>query len=455
MAENGLIADLVLRGGRVHVLDAEDTRATAVAVTDGRIVAVGADTDMTPLIGVGTEVVELDGRALLPGINDAHLHASWLGALWPQTVFGGPQLPADGPLSTTREQRREALLRAAEVMSSLGITSYTEPGIGTGEDDGPTGCFGSEVLEIYRELADEGALRQRVTLLLLFGLLDGAASTTDVLDGIAAADTATADPRSLRIAGLKVFADGIPPMRSAYIHGTYVDGSHGELLLDGADDRERERRLHEIVLAAQRAGLQIAVHATGDRAIDVFVQAVGAAQDEHPADLRHYLVHADLLRDETIPALVRQGMGATLQAGIAAFTAEWAGSAFADDDGPAMWPLEHLVRAGAPFTLSSDAPVMAPDWRAELAAADRLLGAASDPVARLHELLRRITAVPAWQDHAEDWKGTVEVGKVADLVVLSEDPDEVGAQGLPGILIERTYLGGAVVYDAATAPVAN
>ncbi|MFE6995518.1 amidohydrolase [Microbacterium sp. NPDC057659] len=453
MAENGLTADLVLRGGRVHVLDIEDTRATAVAVTDGRIVAVGEDTDIAPLIGAATEVVELDGRAVLPGINDAHLHASWLGALWPRTVFGAPHEPTTEPLSTTREQRRAALLRAAEVMSSLGITSYTEPGIGPGEDDGPTGCFGSEVLEVYRELAAKGALRQRVTLLLLFGLLDGTARTADVLDGITAADTTTADPRSLRIAGLKVFADGIPPMRGAYIHGTYVDGGHGELLLDGADDEERERRLHEIVRAAQRAGLQIAVHATGDRSIDVFVHAVGLAQDEHPADLRHYLVHADLLRDETIPALVRQGMGATLQAGIAEFTAEWAGSAFAGDDGPAMWPLAHLIRAGAPFTLSSDAPVMAPDWRAELAAADRLLGAASDPVARLHDLLRRVTAVPAWQDHAEDWKGTVEVGKVADLVILSEDPDDVGAQGLPDIRIERTYLGGTVVFDAATTSV--
>ncbi|QAY61658.1 metal-dependent hydrolase [Microbacterium protaetiae] len=447
-------ADLVLRGGRVHVLDAQDTRAQAIAIGDGRILAVGADTDIEPYIDAGTDVVELEGRAVLPGINDSHLHASWLGGMWPDTVFGAGG-PREGALVHDDAQRREAILRAGEVIASLGITSYTEPGIGPGEDDGPTGSFGQPVLDLYRTLDAEGLLRARVNLLLVFGLIDGPARTQAILDGIRDADTTVRDPARFRIAGVKIFGDGIPPMRNAYIHGRYDDGTHGALLLDGGDDDEREAHLRTAIVAAHEAGLQVAVHATGDRTIDVVVDAVRRAVAQHPADLRHYVVHADLLPRDTAPLLAEAGMGATIQAGIAAVTSEWAAAATGGPVPTPDWPARALFDAGVPFTLSSDAPVLPPDWRTEIAAADRLLGPAADARARLHELLRRYTAVPAWQDHAESWKGTLEPGKVADLAVLSDDPDAVGAQGLPTLRIERTYLGGEVVYDAASAPIAT
>ncbi|GAA3141735.1 amidohydrolase [Nonomuraea roseoviolacea] len=67
-------ADLVLRGGPVHTLGPAPATATAVAVRGGRIIAVGADADVRPLIGAATEVVDLAGRALLPGLQDAHVH---------------------------------------------------------------------------------------------------------------------------------------------------------------------------------------------------------------------------------------------------------------------------------------------------------------------------------------------------------------------------------------------
>ncbi|GAB3806364.1 hypothetical protein GCM10028798_29130 [Humibacter antri] len=449
MIEDEVSADLVLRGGRVHVLDAADSRGEAIAVRSGRIVAVGTSAGLEALTGPRTTVVELDGRSVLPGINDSHLHASWLGALWPRTVFGGGE-PDDGPLVTTDAERRAALLRAGDLLASLGITSYTEPGIGPGEDAGTTGSFGSAVLDAYRRLDSDGLLRARVNLLLLFGLVDGASRASDILAGIRHTDVSTPDPERFRIAGVKVFGDGIPPMRNAYIHSCYVDGSHGALLLEGADEAQQEADLRAVIRAAHRAGLQVAVHATGDRTIDLVIDAVREAKAEHPADLRHYLVHADMLSASSTAALAELGMGATVQAGIAAFTGEWADAAFPAGVGAPSWPFRALLQNGVNATLSSDAPVLSPDWRTEIAAADRLLGPADDARARMHELLRRYTAVPAWQDGAESWKGTLERGKVADLAVLSGDPDDVGPAGLPDLAVELTYLGGEVVFDAAS-----
>src|SRR5688572_12466280 len=72
-------ADLVFTGGPVFTANTVRSRASAVAVRDGRIVAVGADADVRELIGSSTEVVDLAGRMLLPGFQDAHVHPVWGG----------------------------------------------------------------------------------------------------------------------------------------------------------------------------------------------------------------------------------------------------------------------------------------------------------------------------------------------------------------------------------------
>jgi predicted amidohydrolase YtcJ len=74
MAANGSPAELVLLGGAVYTVDAARRWAEAVAIRDGRIIAVGADADVRPLIGPGTDVLELGGRMVLPGFQDAHVH---------------------------------------------------------------------------------------------------------------------------------------------------------------------------------------------------------------------------------------------------------------------------------------------------------------------------------------------------------------------------------------------
>ena len=71
-----MAADLVLTGGAVYTVDAARSWAQAVAVTGGRIAAVGSDADMRPHVGPRTEVVNLRGRMVLPGFQDAHVHAS-------------------------------------------------------------------------------------------------------------------------------------------------------------------------------------------------------------------------------------------------------------------------------------------------------------------------------------------------------------------------------------------
>lgn len=454
----GTHAELVLRGGPVLVMNAAGDRAEAVAVSGGRIIAVGTEADVAPLVGDATRVIELDGRAVLPGINDSHLHATWLGARWPHTFFGGhvDGAQVEGVLAGDRAARRSAILRAGELLAGFGITSLTEPGIGPGEDHGETGCFGGEVIDIYRELAEAGELRQRVTLLGLYGILDGPSRLDVVAAGIAELVDAQggSDPEWLRIAGIKIFGDLIPLSKHAWTSRPYDDGTHGGLLVEGETLEAQAEALREMVRAGHRAGLQVGVHATGDRTIQAVLDAVASAADEpgaaHPRDLGHYVIHGDLATPEQIARIAELGMWFNSQPGIAVATADWMAGVLGGDAAP--WPYADALAAGV-LVLSSDAPILAPDWRRTVAAAEAWIlrgGASAEPdeaSARLHALLRAHTAVPAEQDRAADWKGTVETGKVADLVVLAQDPFMVGAAGLPDVEIDLTVLDGNVVFE--------
>src|SRR5699024_10526284 len=133
--------------------------------------------------------------------------------------------------------------------------------------------------------------------------------------------------------------------------------------------------------------------------------------------------------------MAKLGVWFTAQAGIATMTSSWVEQMLPAEVVSGMWKFAEAIEAGV-LTLTSDAPILDFDWRRGVAHAEAwIVGAHGDEAlggahARLHHLLRAYTAVPAQQDRAADWKGTVTVGNVADLVVLEHNPFDVGAAKL-------------------------
>jgi predicted amidohydrolase YtcJ len=125
-------ADLVLTGGAVYTLDAARSWAQAVAICGGRIVAVGADADMRPFVGPGTEVVSLRGRMLLPGFQDAHVHASGGGLERSQCDLTGEHT-REGYLAAIRSYSRRN--PAAEWITGGGWGMDVFPGGVPSKDD--------------------------------------------------------------------------------------------------------------------------------------------------------------------------------------------------------------------------------------------------------------------------------------------------------------------------------
>lgn len=447
-------ADLAFVGGTVVTVDGRFSLADAVAVTGDRIAAVGSDAEIAALVGPATRTVDVAGGAVLPGINDSHLHAAMLGAYWPHTWLGGDgaaEFPMPRELRTPAE-RRAAILRACEVVASLGVTSYTEPGLGPGAAGQHGGACAEPVLAAYRSLAAEGRLSARVNVLRLYGELDGVSRPEDLERGLAAAaGSRDADPGRLRVRGVKLFADGIPPMRSAWMSRAYQDGGCGGLLVAGGDEEERLANLRAMVLCAHCAGYQVGVHATGDRAIEAACEALADAMTSYPRDdPRHYVIHGDCVSRETLALMARHGIGLNAQPRIRTATVEALTGALGADRAANAVPLRSTVDSGVPLCLSSDGPVLSPDWRLGVADAASRANGTGERIT-VAEALRAYTIDGARQDHAESWKGSIEVGKIADLCVLAANPLAVAPEEVPGLEVRMTLLGGSVIFDGASA----
>jgi predicted amidohydrolase YtcJ len=354
----------------------------------------------------------------------------------------------------TREERRTAIAAATAELHELGTTSVTDPALGPGGGDS---MLGTETLRAYEDMAREGQLGLRVSALLLFGA-EGTVTVDDMREGLEgfAVDARDAPPTRLRVGGIKIFGDGIPPLHTAWLHEPYADApSKGSLVIPGADDEARVRELHELVRLAHAAGHQIGIHATGDAAIDATVDAFAAAVARHPReDTRHYVIHADLTYARSLRTMGEHRFGASSQPSIKTAAAHLSALLLGEERAAYQWPYRSMIDAGVPLVFSSDAPVVWPDWRQGVAAAATRVSAANGVVygpeerISVEEAIAAYTSGGAWQDFAEAEKGTVEPGKVADLCVLGGDPFTGDPAEIPEMPVVATVLDGVPVHVA-------
>ncbi|MET9920044.1 amidohydrolase [Streptomyces sp. NPDC059605] len=358
------------------------------------------------------------------------------------------------PLS--RQERTDAIRSALATLARLGVTSYTEPGLGPGGDGIMRGALGTETLDVYRRLLADGELTARVGVLLL---PTGMASTSEEFArALAAADeideTGETDPRRLAIHGVKIFADGIVPNKTAWMHEPYVGGGCGSLCVGGESDGERITGIHSMIRHAHAAGHQLGVHVTGDRAIDTVADAFAAAVSEHPRpDARHYVIHGDFLTAHSMKVLAEHGFGVNMNPTIKWTVADMEEEFVGTERAAYAWPYRDAIDAGVRVASGSDAPVTYPDWRQGVATMvlreSKAAGRVSGPEQRiaLAEAIRTYTIGAAWQDFADHWKGSLEPGRAADLCVLDGDLLAADPHDIPEMPVVLTVMDGRIVHD--------
>ena len=353
----------------------------------------------------------------------------------------------------TQAEQRAAILAAQAELLAQGVTAFTDPGLGPGARtliDG-TGDLGA--VEAYRQLDAEGALIERVNVMLLYGGLGGTRAS-DVADGLDAwgAPWRGGPFSHLDIAQVKVFADGIPRSRTAWLSEPYDDCSCGHLQVAGDTDEERVAELHAIVQAATARGWQVGAHSIGDRTITTYLDAI--EQSGTWPELRHYVIHGDLVVPDDLERMARMGMTLNTNPSIRWMVGRTVSPILGDARNVGKQPLRTAIELGTRLATSSDAPIMAPDWRLIMAAAmTRALRTdqdyTDDQRITAREALQSMTSAGAWQSHADGWRGAIAPGLAADLVLLDAAVDWDEPWSLTERSVDATFVDGRVVHGSS------
>ena len=205
-----------------------------------------------------------------------------------------------------------------------------------------------------------------------------------------------------------------------------------------------EEQVIEFAKKANRAGLQIEMHAIGDAAVTRAVDAIEAALLDFPReDHRHTIIHACLVRPEDLQRIADLGIGITLQPGFlisplepVEYLEEILGDRIYSSS-----PLRTILDLGIHLSGGSDAPVTHPD------PIEGIYGACNHPYdpaqsVSIEEALRMYTTEIAWTSFDEKERGSLEVGKLADLVILNQDPLALDPRDLRSLKVENLYLSG-------------
>jgi len=299
-------------------------------------------------------------------------------------------------------------------------------------------------VSVMKSVADEG------------GFAIDVITYPDVLvdrDFIAANVSPTYENR-LRVGGAKLTIDGSPQGFTALRDRPYYDPiGHFPPGYAGYSAATMDQVVDSVNWAFEH-NIQILTHANGEGASDMLIAALDAASARHgAADRRPVLIHGQFLRLDQVDALKRLGVFPSLFPMHTFYWGDWhrehtVGPALADDISPTGW----LRARGMMFGTHHDAPVAFPDSMRVLDATVTRRSRSGDilgPDQRVDVMtaLKAMTIWPAWQHFEEDLKGSIEVGKLADFVILSEDPTAVDPEGLDQLRVIFTIKEDVVVYQ--------
>lgn len=327
----------------------------------------------------------------------------------------------------------EALGRCAQAYLAAGITSSADASVSTREQ-----------FAAFQRAAETGVNPLRTTLMLRENLLPHFAAL-----GIR---TGFGNDR-LRCGPIKLFIDGSLIGRTAAVSKPFLhDPDPNNLGLTMMS----EEVFQGYVMEAHAAGWQIAVHAIGDRGIEMVLDAYQRALAAHPrADHRHRIEHCGILRPDLIGRIAAMGVLLVTQP---IFITEYGDSFIrhlGEDRALLTYPFWSLLQAGIPMVFSSDCPVSAfePLKSIEVSVTERTGSGeeyAPNEAITVDQALHAYTVAGAFATFEEHQKGAIAPGMLADFAVLAHDPRAVPAHEIASIPVRMTWIGGELVYERAS-----
>ena len=540
-AQTNPAANLIIQNARVWTVDPSQPEAQAVAILGDRIVAVGSNQQVEVWRGAHTSVVDADGRRLLPGFNDAHVHfvdggsqldnvelndatsaqefarrireravktatGSWLlGGDWDETKWSPAEPPTkelidaatpntpvavnryDGHMvlanslalklagitaqtpdpdggvivhdkngnptgalkdaaqdmlfkaipPLTHDQRRHAIERALSHAASLGVTSVQNMNPDYAD------------IAVYNELLNEGKLTTRIYAAPLI---------TQVDDQVRIGIRRAFGGPYLRIGAVKAYADGSLGSATAYFFEPFSDqpGNRGIL----SDEMHPISLMHDRMMRADAAGLQICTHAIGDAGISAILDIYAEIEKQHgDRDRRWRIEHAQHMAAKDFDRFARLHVIASVQPYHAIDDGRWAERRIGHDRATRTYAfrtfLDHRVRLalGTDWNVAPLNPMLtlyAATTRATLDGKNPN-GWFPEQKLTIKEAIEAYTVGSAYAEFQENEKGSITPGQLADMVLLSGDILNIDPIKIRDVKVLKTWVGGKLTYDAGAA----
>jgi predicted amidohydrolase YtcJ len=518
-------ADLALIGGNVLTMNSSQPRADAVAVKGDRIAKIGTNEEISQLVGKDTKVIRLNGKTVVPGFIDTHIHVADFGRLltwidlsgvgsikemqkslsrhvekspkgkwllgrgWNQNRFAEKRLPTRFDLDSVSpdnavifyHQSGQVCVVNSKALELAGVTRLTivPPG-GAIDRDAETGeltgvlrgnatnfvwevipepseeelveaaglacakileagvtsvhwmVLSSIELSIIRTLLAQNRLPMRVYVIIPVNLLDSIV------------DFRSTNGLALRVGGAVISADGYLAARTAALLQPYSDAvaTSGNLLCT-------QEEMNALTNKILKMGLQLVIHAMGDKAVDAALTTIEQTSKEAPRkDARNRIEQAAVLNEELINRMKKQKVIVSVQPCVVAseFSVWSATEHLGAERARWLYPLKTLLKKGIRVVGGSDCPMepLSPLLGVQTAVTREIF---PEERVTIDEALRMYTVDAAYSSNEENIKGSVETGKLADLTVLSDDPSNVSPNEIENITVEMTLVGGRVVYS--------
>jgi len=332
-----------------------------------------------------------------------------------------------------KDEYREALHGAVDVLVAQGMTSVHDAGIGIMN------------AEVYLSMADNGELDMRIYAMI--------SDAGEVLDAIGKPIRAYGNDH-LDIASVKLYSDGALGSRGAAMIEPYSDDAENRGLPFWTQDE-----LNGFVRKANGMGFQVGIHAIGDLGNRMSLDAFELAQGGKPSPLRNRIEHSQIITLQDIPRFAELGVIASMQPTHATSDMNMAEDRVGPERILGGYAWRRLLDSGAVIASGSDFPVELSNPFHGLYAAVTRQGRDGEPKNGWYadqaltraEALHSFTLAAAYAASQEDRLGSLEPGKWADFILIDRDYFTVPDSEIDDILVLETWVGGRKVYDAATA----
>lgn len=535
-----LYADMIFKNGIVVTVDSANSLCEAVAVKGNRIVYVGDNAGVEMWLGPDTSVIDLAGRALLPGFIDSHMHLGMTGqnaaviidcnsnkvtsisqiqqkireaaakapkGAWIKATgyeqsklkegrhptrdeldeaapdnpvqltrcclhmgvyntlalkaggITGPEMFAPGEVVVDENGRMTGLLKetactymwdkviytkdeylrsfkaANDILLSYGVTSMHDGSF-----------YGEETIGLYQDACRNGIIKVRMYNLLYHAY--GKKKTIEwVNDFISTGIHGGLGDDHFRLGHVKILIDGSTSGPSCATSQPY---SH-DPALKGIQLYTQEEA-DDIIIKAHNAGFNVSAHAVGDVAVDVILTAIERAMAQNPRPCRHRIEHCGIINENLLSRIKKAGIVPVPNPGFFNENAEIYVKYYGDRVNW-MFPLRAYLDNGITAALGSDSPVIEADpmigLYGALTRADKCSGivAGKDQRIGIMDAIRMYTYNGAYASLEEKIKGSIEPGKLADLVILSENILDTPVEELKSLKADMTVINGQIVYE--------